>query len=96
MNKNKRHRDESQESTGKREGKDRGPSPVSTNVADDISDFKKITVVGETMTRVQTISQFVNATDNLYDGFKAYDRLSDLGKGGKVLAEIAGKEDNKT
>lgn len=34
------------------------------------------------------------STDNLYDGFKAYDRLSDLGKGGKVLAEIAGKADN--
>ena len=37
-----------------------------------ISDFSKVTVVGETMTRVKTISQFVNATDNLYDGFQAY------------------------
>ena len=64
------------------------------NVSDDIFDFNKITVVGETMTRVQTISQFVNANDNLYDGFKAYDRLSDLGKGGKILAEIGGKSDN--
>ena len=64
------------------------------NVADDISDFNKVSVVGETMTRVRTISQFVNATDNLYDGFKAYDRLKDLGKGGKMLAEIGGKADN--
>lgn len=46
------------------------------------------------MTRVETISQFVNATDNLYDGFRAYDKLNDLGKGGKVLAEIGGKSDN--
>ncbi|MDE5547203.1 MAG: RHS repeat-associated core domain-containing protein [Anaeroplasmataceae bacterium] len=33
------------------------------DVADDISDFSKVTVVGETMTRVKTVSQFVNATD---------------------------------
>lgn len=64
------------------------------NTADNISDFNKITVVGETMTRVQTISQFFNAADNLHDGFKAFDRLSNLGKGGKVLAEIGGKADN--
>lgn len=66
------------------------------NVADDISDFSKVTVVGETMSRVQTVSQFVNASDNLYDGFKAYNTLSDLGKGGKVLAEIGGKISNAT
>lgn len=64
------------------------------DVADDISDFCKVTVVGETMTRVKTVSQFVNATDNLYDGFQAYDKLSRLGKGGKVLAEIGGKASN--
>lgn len=64
------------------------------NVADDISDFKKVTVIGETMSRVKTISQFVNATDNLYDGFKAYDRLSDMGKLGKVAAEVGGKATN--
>ena len=64
------------------------------NVADDISDFSKVTVIGESMSRVQTISQFLNATDNLYVGFKAYDRLSSLGKGGKVLAEIGGKSTN--
>ena len=40
------------------------------NVADDISDFSKVTVIGESMSIVQTISQFVNATDNLYDGVK--------------------------
>ena len=59
-----------------------------------ISDFSKVTVVGETMTRVKTISQFVNATDNLYDGFQAYGKLSKLGKGGKALAEIGGKASN--
>ena len=64
------------------------------NVADDISDFSKVTVIGESMSRVQTISQFVNATDNLYDGFKSYKKLSSLGKGGKVLAEIGGKSSN--
>lgn len=64
------------------------------NVADDISDFSKVTVIGESMSRVQTISQFVNAIDNLYDGFKSYKKLSSLGKGGKVLAEIGGKSSN--
>ena len=64
------------------------------NVADDIADFKKVTVVGETMSRVQTVSQFVNATDNLYDGFKAYNKLSSQGKLGKAIAEIGGKLDN--
>ena len=64
------------------------------NIADDVTDFRKVTVIGETMTRVQTVSQFVNAADNLYDGFKYYNRLSDLGKGGKVLAEIGGKASN--
>lgn len=39
------------------------------NIADEIRDFSKVTVVGETMRRVQTVSQFVNATDNLYEGF---------------------------
>ncbi len=66
------------------------------NVADDISDFSKVTVVGETMSRVRTVSQFVNAADNLYDGFKAYNTLSNMGKGGKVLAEIGGKISNAT
>ena len=66
------------------------------NVADDVSDFKKVTVVGETMTRVQIVSQFVNATDNIYGGYKMYDSLKDLGKYGKVLAEIGGKIDNLT
>ncbi len=64
------------------------------NVADKVNDFSKVTVVGETMDRVKTVSQFVNATDNLYEGFKAYDRLSDLGKHGKVLAEFGGKVSN--
>ena len=46
------------------------------------------------MSRVKTVSQFVNAADNLYDGFKAYGKLSKMGKPGKVLAEIGGKTSN--
>lgn len=46
------------------------------------------------MSRVKTVSQFVNATDNLYDGFKTYGKLSKMGKPGKVLAEIGGKTSN--
>ncbi len=64
------------------------------NVADDLNDLSKVTVVGETMNRIQTISQFVNATDNLYDGFSAYNKLSNMGKGDKALAEIGGKASN--
>ncbi len=64
------------------------------NVSDKVSDFSRVTVIGETMTRVQTVSQFVNAADNLYDGFKYYDKLNSLGKGGRVLAEIGGKTSN--
>ena len=62
------------------------------NVSDDISDFTKITVVGETMTRVQTVSQFFNATDNLYDGFKSYGKLVKEGK--YIRAELFGKMSN--
>lgn len=40
------------------------------------------------------VSQFVNATNNLYEGFQAYDKLSRLGKGRKVLAEIGEKASN--
>ena len=64
------------------------------NVGDNLHDLSKVTVVGETMTRVQIVSQFINAADNLYDGFKSYKKLSSLGKGGKVLAEIGGKASN--
>jgi len=64
------------------------------DVGDALYDLSKVTVIGETMTRVKTVSQFVNATDNLYDGFKSYGKLSSLGKGGKALAEIGGKASN--
>ena len=64
------------------------------NAADSIKDMSKITVVGETMSRLHNIAQKYNAVDNLYGGFKAYNRLCDFGKGGKVLAEIGGKLDN--
>ena len=64
------------------------------NLADNLVDFSKVTVIGETMSRVKTVSQFVNATDNLYDGFKAYGKPSKMGKPRKVLAEIGGKTSN--
>ena len=64
------------------------------NVGDDITDFYRVTVIGETMHRVETVSQFVNATDNIYGGFKAYDRLHDVGTIGKIGAEIGGKGSN--
>lgn len=66
------------------------------NVSDDLHDLKKVTVIGETTHRVEIVAQFVNATENLYDGFKSYDRLNGFGKTGKVLAEIGGKTSNIT
>ena len=64
------------------------------NVADDLHDLSKVTVIGETMVRVKTVSQFVNATDNLYGGYKAYDTLYDMGRLGVIGAEIGGKGSN--
>ena len=64
------------------------------NVGDDLHDLSKVTVVGETMSRVQTVSQFVNAADNLYDGYQMYGVYSSFGKIGKVAAEVGGKLDN--
>ena len=61
---------------------------------DTINDLSKVTVVGETMSRVRKYAQSVNAIDNLYDGFQAYGKLCSKGKVGKVLAEIGGKLDN--
>lgn len=71
-----------------------GQVVIVANVADDINDFRKITVVGETMNRVQDTAILFNSLDNLYDGFGAYSKLSSLGKGGKALAEVGGKLDN--
>ena len=64
------------------------------NVADDLSDMSKVTVIGETMARVKTVSQFVNAADNLYDGLKSYDKLKDIKKIGKIVAEVSAKSHN--
>ena len=64
------------------------------NVGDDLHDISKVTVVGETMNRVQIVSQFVNATDNLYDGYQMYGVYSTFGKTGKLVAEVGGKVDN--
>ena len=64
------------------------------DVTDDIIDAKKITVIGETMDRLEDTAVVFDCLDNLYGGFKYYDKLSDLGKGGKVLAELGGKASN--
>ncbi len=45
-------------------------------------------------TRVRTVSQFVNATDNLYEGIKAYERISDLRKIQRGMVNIVGKVSN--
>ena len=64
------------------------------NVADDIMDIKKVTIIGESMNRVQDTAMLLGHVDDLYGGFKAYNKLSAMGKGGKVLAEIGGKVSN--
>ena len=66
----------------------------SINMADDISDMAKFTVVGETTVRVKSAAVVVNATDNLYDGFMSYNKLKSAGKLGHFVAEICGKADN--
>ena len=64
------------------------------DMTDDISDIGKITVVGETGIRVKSAAVVVNATDDLYDGFRSYDKLKSMGKIGHIFAEIGGKADN--
>ena len=64
------------------------------NVGDDLHDLSKVTVIGETMDRVKTVAQFLNASDNLYDGFKSYNKIAKSGKVGKAWAEIIGKISN--
>ena len=64
------------------------------NVTDDIMDIKKVTIIGESMNRVQDAARLIGHVDDLYGGYKAYNKLSSLGKGGKVLAEIGGKASN--
>ena len=59
-----------------------------------ITSLSKVTVIGETMDRVKAFAKTVGALDNLYGGFKAYPKLSALGKGGIILAEIGGKATN--
>ena len=46
------------------------------------------------MDRVRDFAQHVGALGNLYDGFKWYTKLAELGSFGKVLAEIGGKTSN--
>ena len=67
---------------------------VSDNINDGIKIAQKATVVGETMDRVKDFAKGIGATDNLYGGFKHYNNLSNLGKVGKVTAEVAGKASN--
>ena len=39
----------------------------------------KITVVGQTMSRVKKVGKLLHASDNLYDGFNSYNKIADLG-----------------
>ena len=64
------------------------------NVTDDLKDLSKVTVVGETMSRVNQVAKTVNATDNLYQGFKSYRKWAAQGIVGKTFAEIIGKSSN--
>lgn len=64
------------------------------NKLDNIHDFGKITVIGQSMNRVQNVGRTFNAMDNLYDGFKAYNKLASMGKLGKLGAEVIGKTQN--
>ena len=64
------------------------------NVTNDILDYKKITVVGETMSRVQETAIALGCVDEIYTGFKYYDKLQKNGKAGEILAEIGGKASN--
>ena len=61
---------------------------------DTIKDFSKVTVVGETMSRVKKVAESVNAVDNLYSGLKSYRKLSSKGIVGKAIAEVGGKLQN--
>ncbi len=65
-----------------------------SKATDKISDIKKLTVVGETMNRVQDTAMLVGHLDDLYGGFKAYNNLSSFGKLGKIFAEVGGKAHN--
>ena len=62
------------------------------NKLDNLNDVRKITSVGETMSRVEKMANVYGA--KVYGGFKSYKKLEKLGKGGKVIAEIAGKTHN--
>ena len=66
------------------------------NKLDNLHDFNKITVIGQTMNRVQDTARAFNAMDNLYDGFSGYVKLSKMGMLGKVGAEVIGKGQNAT
>ena len=64
------------------------------NKLDNLNDVRKITSVGETMSRVKKMANVYGAIDNIYDGFKYYTKLEKYGSIGKAVAEIGGKIDN--
>ena len=64
------------------------------NKLDNIHDFGKITVIGQSMNRVQNAGRTFNALNNLYYGFKSYNKLASMGKLGKLGAEMIGKTQN--
>ncbi len=64
------------------------------NRFDNLYDLSKVTIVGETMSRVGWIANGYNATNNIYGGFQAYNRMANMGKVGKIGAEVFGKIHN--
>ena len=66
------------------------------NIGDDLHDLSKVTVVGETMSRVEMTALTINAdaVKNLYNGFAPYKKLSSMGKLGKASAAVLSKGDN--
>ena len=58
----------------------------------DVGKSSRVTVVGETMSRVKGFAEMIGASDNLYQGAKAYSRIKS--SCGKIAAEVIGKASN--
>lgn len=50
------------------------------NKLDNLHDFRRVTMIGETMDRVKDGARAMGITDNLYDTWKGYDNMISLGK----------------
>ena len=50
------------------------------NKLDNLQDFHKVTMIGESMNRVRGAASILGVTDNLYDAWKGYDAMISVGK----------------